>query len=774
MVTNFHIETKQYAGVYVEINLLGNIPWSKITDTPTTLSGYGITDIIAGTGTVTYVGLEAPSFFDVTGSPITTSGTLALSLNNQAANSFLAAPSGIVGTPSFRAITATDLPSIPYSKLYGVPSTSGITSTRLLTINGNAQDLSQDRVWDVGNVFTTSSYANPSWLSSIAWNKITSTPTSLTGYGITDAVNVSRKITVNGNEQDLSADRVYNVGNIFTTSSYTDPSWLSTLHWNKITNTPTSLTGYGITDPILLNTRNLSINGIQYDLTADRSWLVGDIFTTSAYVNPSWLSSLPWSKITSTPTSSAGYGILDSLVYETRLLTINGNQQSLAANRTWSVGDVFTTSSYINPDWITSLDYSKLTNVPATSGTGTVYYAGLAMPSIFSVANTPIVSSGTFNVTLANQLQNLVFASPNGSTGIPTFRSVVNDDITDLAWSKITSTPTTIAGYNISDALSTSRQLTINGNTQNLSADRTWSVGDVFTTSSYVNPDWLVSLPWSKITDTPTTVLGYGIVDGLSTSRTITINGLTQDLSANRTWDVGNVFTTSSYADPTWLTSLAWSKITSTPTTLLGYGITDAYTKTETDNRYAPISISGTLKTVGLALPSIFTVQNSPLTGPGGTISGVLTSQTQNTVFSAPNGSSGTPTFRTLVLADLPTISFANIASTPTTIAGYGITDAYTKTQSDNKYIPSGLLPPLAIYFTSSGQINFVAHSGMVLDRPYLAGSGTLVYEKANAATQTTFAVTNFPVILTFNDVFRVTCSANIGTFRSATFPRIA
>ena len=38
-----------------------------------------------------------------------------------------------------------------------------------------------------------------------------------------------------------------------------------------------------------------------------------------------------------------------------------------------------------------------------------------------------------------------------------------------------------------------------------------------------------------------------------------------------------------SYANPAWLTSLGWSKITGTPTTLSGYGITNAYTKTEVD-----------------------------------------------------------------------------------------------------------------------------------------------------------------------------------------------
>ena len=39
-----------------------------------------------------------------------------------------------------------------------------------------------------------------------------------------------------------------------------------------------------------------------------------------------------------------------------------------------------------------------------------------------------------------------------------------------------------------------------------------------------------------------------------------------------------SVVTSGSYADPGWMTALGWSKITGTPTTLAGYGITDAET----------------------------------------------------------------------------------------------------------------------------------------------------------------------------------------------------
>jgi hypothetical protein len=67
---------------------------------------------------------------------------------------------------------------------------------------------------------------------------------------------------------------------------------------------------------------------------------------------------------------------------------------------------------------------------------------------------------------------------------------------------------------------------------------------------------------------------------------------------------------------------------------------------------------SGSVTSVALSLPAIFTVSGSPVTGAG-TLSATLASQTANTVFAAPNGSAGAPTFRTIVAADLPTATAA-------------------------------------------------------------------------------------------------------------------
>ena len=64
----------------------------------------------------------------------------------------------------------------------------------------------------------------------------------------------------------------------------------------------------------------------------------------------------------------------------------------------------------------------------------------------------------------------------------------------------------------------------------------------------------------------------------------------------------------------------------------------------------------GTVTSVGLAMPVEFTVTNSPVTSSG-TLTAAWGSQTQNYFLAAPNGTSGTPSFRAVVAADIPTLN---------------------------------------------------------------------------------------------------------------------
>jgi hypothetical protein len=82
-------------------------------------------------GTVTSVGLALPGIFAVTGSPVTTSGTLTGSFNNQLANVVFAGPNGSSGQPFFRSLTNTDLPVSPVT-----PGTYGAdTISTIITVN---------------------------------------------------------------------------------------------------------------------------------------------------------------------------------------------------------------------------------------------------------------------------------------------------------------------------------------------------------------------------------------------------------------------------------------------------------------------------------------------------------------------------------------------------------------------------------------------------------------------------------------------------------------
>ncbi len=73
-------------------------------------------------GTVSSVGLAMPSWLAVSGSPVTGAGTLSVSGASQAANLFLASPSGLAGAVAPRAIVGADLPLPAPGSLGGTES----------------------------------------------------------------------------------------------------------------------------------------------------------------------------------------------------------------------------------------------------------------------------------------------------------------------------------------------------------------------------------------------------------------------------------------------------------------------------------------------------------------------------------------------------------------------------------------------------------------------------------------------------------------------------
>lgn len=95
---------------------------------------------ISGAGTVTSVGLAAPAIFTVGGTPINASGTLTLGLAPEGANLVFAGPtSGSAAAPTFRALSAADIPALNYQaplSTYAAPANeflTGFTSPNTFT-----------------------------------------------------------------------------------------------------------------------------------------------------------------------------------------------------------------------------------------------------------------------------------------------------------------------------------------------------------------------------------------------------------------------------------------------------------------------------------------------------------------------------------------------------------------------------------------------------------------------------------------------------------------
>jgi hypothetical protein len=69
---------------------------------------------------------------------------------------------------------------------------------------------------------------------------------------------------------------------------------------------------------------------------------------------------------------------------------------------------------------------------------GSVISVGLGMPAQFTVANSPVTSTGTLTASWINQAANLVLAGPTtGAAAVPTFRALVAADIPTLDAAKV-------------------------------------------------------------------------------------------------------------------------------------------------------------------------------------------------------------------------------------------------------------------------------------------------------------------------------------------------
>jgi predicted heme/steroid binding protein len=332
----------------------------------------------------------------------------------------------------------------------------GVPTTRTLSINGTLFDLSADRIWNVGTV-TSVSASVPNGFA-ISGSPITSSGTLAitfaSGYSLpTDARQAQWDVAYNKRIMTASMPLEIDSNNInIYQSSPTSNGYLSSTDWSTFNSKQSALNGTGFVkangtsisydnSTYVPTSRTITINGTTFDLSANRSWTVGDTLTASsplsitsgvisitqasASVN-GFLSSTDWSTFNAKQTALSGTGFVkvngttityDNTAYTpaSRLLTINGTSYDLTADRSWTITpgsgmrnvQTFTATSgqttftvtggytvglvdvYVNGARLSTSDYT------ATSGTSVVLVEGVVTNDIVDiVAYTATLSSG--------------------------------------------------------------------------------------------------------------------------------------------------------------------------------------------------------------------------------------------------------------------------------------------------------------------------------------------------------------------------------------------
>ena len=256
------------------------------------------------------------------------------------------------------------------------------------------------------------------------------------------------------------------------------------------------------------------------------------------------------------------------------------------------------------------------------TGSGSVTSVGMAGDGIIfspAVSGSPITSSGSLAPQLLTQTANAVLAGPgSGPAATPTFRALASADL-----------PATISSNTTGNAATA----TALASSPTQCGSNNWATG----ITAQGNANCLQP--------------GFSSISG---SATVSQGG-TGQTTASAAFNALSPLTTE--GDLQYYHSSSNAR--------LGVGTNNqCLTSNGTDPVWGSCSTgSGTVTSVGLSLPSLFSVSGSPVT-QSGTLTATFANQNSHLILAGPSsGSAAAPTFRALVGADLP-------APTPSSLGG--------------------------------------------------------------------------------------------------------
>jgi hypothetical protein len=309
-----------------------------------------------------------------------------------------------------------------------------------------------------------------------------------------------------------------------------------------LTNTGvTSLTGTASQVNVSASTGSVTLSlpsPINVDTTGNAGSVTNGVYTNGSYADPTWITSLAGSKITGNISGSAGNvtGVV---------AVLNGG----TGQTSYTDGQLLIGNSTGNT--LTKSTLTAGTGISITNGGGSITINATNAGAVTSVTGTsPVVSSGgaTPDISLASgygdtqnpyasKTANFFLAAPNGTAGVPTFRAVVAADIPTLNQN------TTGQAGSVANALTAGTGIS-------------YSVGTTYNGSAAITVN---NAGVTSLTGTANQVTVSASTGGVTLSLPSPIN---VDTTGNAGSVTNGVYTNGSYADPTWITSLAGSKIT--------------------------------------------------------------------------------------------------------------------------------------------------------------------------------------------------------------------
>jgi len=710
----------------------GSVAWSGVTGTPTDLAGYGITDA--------YTKDESDAAYVPVGDVVTTAAANKILKLDAEAKLPASVISGVLS-----------IENIPHGALERCVVVADDTARFALTTD-KVQTGDTVKVTESGKMYFVKDdtklnsengyevYTAGS-ASTVAWSGVTGTPTTLGGYGITDAVssddvvstatadkllkldaNAKLPASITGDADTVdgkhAADFVLATDVVDTATANKilklnasgtldaditgNAASASKVDWTGIENKPTSFTPgshasaentYGVGSGTLYGHVKLS------DATDSSSGASGGIAASPAAVKAAYdlangKAAAKHSHISSEVTDAVSAGGADNAG---KLLKVDSTGK-IAVDTTG------------NAKTATNVAWTGVTGTPTTvAGYGiTDTYTKAEADNQFLEA-TQLVDTPTPNAILA--------MDENGK--LPTDITGNAATASEVDWSGVKNTPTTIAGYGITDVVSSNdivttatanKVLKLNADAK-LPADITG------------NAKTATNVAWSGVTSKPTSISGYGITDAYTKDEANTTFVAATTISD--TAAAGKLLKLDSDGKlPASITgeagSVAWGNITGKQTTISGYGITDAYTKTEADAAFVPVGDVATTATANklLKLDANAKLPASVITGvlsieniPHGALERcvVVANDTARFALTANEVQTGdtvkvTATSKMYFVVDdsklsteagyevytagsATSVAWSGVTGTPTTVAGYGITDVYTKSDANSTFV---------------------------------------------------------------------------------------